>query len=112
LSERALAIAEEHGWTSQSMTTGAFATAGTVLCRRGRFAEAERHLARAEESLRTASDPGTEVVVRHARGMLRFGEGRFEEALAEFARAQSLERLLSSEHVFAIEARGRALQVR
>jgi LuxR family maltose regulon positive regulatory protein len=112
LSERALAIAQEHGWTSQSMTTGAFATAGTVLVRRGRFAEAERHLARAAESLRTASDPGTEVVLRHARGMLRFGEGRFEEALAEFARAQSLERLLSSEHVFAIEARGRALQVR
>ena len=35
LSERALAIAEEHGWAGQSMTTGAFATAGTVLVRRG-----------------------------------------------------------------------------
>ena len=44
LSERALAIAEEHGWTSQSMTTGAFAMAGMALVRMGRFAEAERHL--------------------------------------------------------------------
>ena len=112
LSERALAIAEEHGWTSQSITTGAFATAVTALVRRGRFGEAERHLARVEESLRTASDPGTEVVLRHAHGMLRFGEGRFEEALTEFGRAESLGRLLSSEHVFAIEARGRAIQVR
>ena len=77
LSERALAIAEEHGWTSQSMTTGAFAMAGIALVRMGRFADAERHLARAEESLRAAADPGTEVVLRHARGMLRFGEGRF-----------------------------------
>ena len=112
LSERALAIAEEHGWTGQSMTTGAFAMAGMALVRMGRFAEAERHLARAEESLRAAADPGTEVVLQHARGMLRFGEGRFDEALAEFARAQGLERLLASEHVFTVDVRGRALQVR
>ena len=111
LSERALAIAEDHGWTSQSITTGAFAVAGMALVRMGRFAEAERHLTRAEESLRTAADRGTEVVLRHARGMLRFGEGRFGEALAEFARAQSLERLLASEHVFTVDVHGRALQV-
>ena len=61
LSERAIAIAEEHGWTGQSMTTGAFAMAGMALVRMGRLAEAERHLARAEESLRAAADPGTEV---------------------------------------------------
>ena len=112
LSERALAIAEEHGWSSQSMTTGAFAMAGMALVRMGRFAEAERHLARAEESLRAAADPGTEVVLQHARGMLRFGEGRFDEALAEFARAQGLERLLASKHVFTVDVRGRALQLR
>ena len=112
LSERALAIAEEHGWTSQSITTGAFATAGMALVRMGRFAEAERHLTRAEESLRTAADRGTEAVLHHARGMLRFGEGRFDEALTEFARAQSLERLLASEHVFTVDVHGRALQVR
>ena len=112
LSERALAIAEEHGWTGQSLTTGAFAMAGTALARMGRFAEAERHLARAEETLRLAADPGTEVVLHHARGMLRFGEGRFDEALADFERAQGLQRLLASEHVFTADARGRALQVR
>ena len=112
LSERALAIAEEHGWSSQSMTTGAFAAAGTALVRMGRFAEAEGHLARAEETLRLAADPGTEVGLHHARGMLRFGEGRFGEALADFARAHGLQRLLASEHVFTVDARGRALQVR
>ena len=112
LSERAIAIAEEHGWTNQSMTTGAFAMAGMALVRMGRFAEAERHLARAEECLRAAADPGTEVVVHHARGMLSFGEGRFDEAVAEFARARDLERLLAGEHVFKVDVRGRALQVR
>jgi LuxR family transcriptional regulator, maltose regulon positive regulatory protein len=112
LSERALAIAEEHGWTGQSMTTGAFAMAGTALVRLGRFAEAERHLARAEDMLRLAADPGTDVVLHHARGMLRFGEGRFDEALADFERAHGLQRMLASEHVFTVDARGRALQVR
>jgi LuxR family maltose regulon positive regulatory protein len=112
LSERAIAIAEEHGWTSQSMTTGAFVMAGMALVRMGRFVEAERHLSRAEECLRAAADPGTEVVVHHARGMLSFGQGRFDEALAEFARAQNLERMLAGEHVFKVDVRGRALQVR
>ena len=112
LSERALAIAEEHGWTSQSMTTGAFVMAGMALVRMGRFADAERHLDRAEEALREGADPGTEVMLHHARGMLRFGEGRFDEALIEFARAQRLERLLAGEHVLTVDVRSRALQVR
>ena len=112
LSERALAIAEEHGWTSQSMTTGAFVMAGMALVRMGRFADAERHLDRAEEALREGADPGTEVMLHHARGMLRFGEGRFDEALDEFARAQRLERLLAGEHVLTVDVRSRALQVR
>ena len=111
LSERALAIAETHGWSSQSMTTGAFAMAGMAFVRMGRFAEAERHLARAEDTLRAALDPGTEVVLHHARGMLRFGEGRFDQALAEFAAAQGLERLLAGTHVFTVDVRSRALQV-
>ena len=112
LSERALAIAEEHGWTSQSMTAGAFAMAGMALLWMGRFAEAEPHLTRAEETLRLAADPGTEVMLHHARGMLGLGDGRFGEALASFARVEGLQRLLASEHVLAAEARGRALQVR
>ena len=94
------------------MSTGAFVMAGMALVRMGRFVEAERHLARAEECLRAAADPGTELVVHHARGILSFGEGRFDEAVAEFARAQNLERLLAGEHVFKVDVRGRALQVR
>ena len=111
LSERALAIAETHGWSGQSMTTGAFAMAGMAFVRMGRFAEAERHLARAEDTLRAAIDPGTEVVLHHARGLLRFGEGRFDQALAEFAAAQGLERLLAGTHVFTVDVRSRGLQV-
>ncbi len=111
LSERALAIAEEHGWTSQSMATGAFVMAGMALVRLGRFADAERHLGRAEEALRGGSDPGTEVLLHHARGMLRFGEGRFQEALGELARAHRLEGLLAGRHVLMVDVHGLALQV-
>jgi len=112
LSELAIAIAEEHGWANQSIATGAFAMAGMALVRMGRFAEAERHLSRAEECLRAAADPGTELVVHYTRGILSFGEGRFDEAMAEFARAQEVERLLAGEHVFKLDVPGRALQVR
>ncbi len=112
LSERALAIAEEHGWTSQSMTTGAFVMAGMALVRMGRSADAERHLDRADEALREGADPGTEVLLHHARGMLRFGAGRFDEALLEFAHAQRVERLLAGEHVLTVDVRSRTLQVR
>ena len=111
LSERAIVIAEEHGWTSQSITAGAFVMAGTALVRMGRFAEAERHLDRAEQALRDGADPGTEVLLHYARGMLRFGEGRFQEALGELARAQRLERLLAGRHVVLVDVRSRALQV-
>jgi LuxR family maltose regulon positive regulatory protein len=112
LSERAIAIAEEHGWTDQSMTTGAFAMAGMALVRMGRLADAEGRLDRAAESLRMAPDPGTEVLLRHARGMLHFQQGRFAEALAEFARAEAPERLLAGEHVLAVDVQARALQAR
>jgi LuxR family transcriptional regulator, maltose regulon positive regulatory protein len=112
LSERAIALAEEHGWTDQSMTTGAFAMASMALVWMGRSADAERHLARADESLGVAGDPGTEVLLQHARGMLRFEQGRFDEALAEFGRAQGLERLLAGEHMLTVDAWARALQAR
>jgi LuxR family maltose regulon positive regulatory protein len=52
------------------------------------------------------------VVVHHARGLLRFGQGRLEEALAAFTRAQDLQPLLGGEHIFGVDARARALQVR
>lgn len=112
LSESAVAIAEEHGWTCESMTTGAFATAGLALAWLGRIAEAERHLDRAEECLRAGADLGTEIMLHHARGMIRAGEGGFHEALTQFGHAERLQRLLAAEHAFGLEVRGRALQAR
>ena len=44
--------------------------------------------------------------------MLRFGEGRLDEALAEFTRGEGLAPQLAGEHAFTVELRARALQVR
>jgi LuxR family transcriptional regulator, maltose regulon positive regulatory protein len=94
------------------MATSAFAMAGMALARMGRFAEAERRLDRAAKTLRASADPGTEVVLHHARGVLRFAEGRLEQALAEFTRADGLDGQIAGRHAFAVDVRGRALQVR
>jgi LuxR family transcriptional regulator, maltose regulon positive regulatory protein len=112
LSEQALAIAEERGWGEEPMATAAFAIAAMALVRLGRFQEAEERLDSAEPSLRGLGEPVTEVVLHHTRGMLRFGQGRFEEALTAFARAQDLGRLLVREHIMLAELHDRVLQVR
>jgi LuxR family transcriptional regulator, maltose regulon positive regulatory protein len=111
LGERAIAIAEERGWTRESMTTGAFAAAGMALALMGRMGEAERQLERADEALRVAGDPATEVVLRQARGLLRFAQNQLAEAAAEFTQARGLERLLASGHVLASHGRCRSVQL-
>jgi LuxR family maltose regulon positive regulatory protein len=110
LAERAIAIAEEHGWTSEPMTNSAFAAAGLALVWLGRFVEAERQLERGEEALRTAADPGTEVVLRHARGLLSLAQDRPDEAAIEFEQARGAAGLLASGHLLAIDARCRSVQ--
>ena len=113
LSERALAIAEEHGWTSQSMTTGAFAMAGMALVRMGRFADAERHLDRAEEvAARRQPTRGPRSCSTTPAACCASARAASTKRWREFARAQGLERLLAGEHVFTVDVRGRAIQVR
>jgi LuxR family maltose regulon positive regulatory protein len=111
LAEHAVAIAEEQGWASEPMTTGAFAAAGLGHAWLARFEEAERYLDRADEALRAAGDPGTAVVLHHARGLLRFAQGRLDEAAGDLAHARGLARLLAGGHMLAVDVLCVSLQL-
>ena len=84
LAEEGISIAEAHGWGADPVAAAALAVSGLALVWLGRFAEAEERLDRAQHALRPDGEPGTELIVHLARGLLRFTEGRFEEALAAF----------------------------
>jgi LuxR family maltose regulon positive regulatory protein len=109
--ERAVAIADAHGWCSNPIAAAAFAVGGEALLRLGRFSEAEQWLARSGQTL-GSDQPEIEVVRQAAIGLLRFGQARFEEALASLRTALRLQRRLVGEHAWAVELVGRELQAR
>jgi LuxR family transcriptional regulator, maltose regulon positive regulatory protein len=82
-----------------------------VLTWLGRFDDAERWLERADRALGTpAADLGAELVIHHARGLLRLGQGRVEDALEEFRTAERMRTLLPADHLLTIDSRGRMLE--
>ena len=109
-SEEAVAIAETHGWATDPVASAAFAVAGQVLVRLGRFAEAERWLERAEDALHP-QEPATELVLRISQGLLQMGRGRLDDALAAFRAGEQMQALLAGEHMLTAEVRNRILQI-
>jgi LuxR family transcriptional regulator, maltose regulon positive regulatory protein len=107
--ERAVAIAETHGWATDPIAAAAFAAGASVLVRLARFEEAERWLQRAERAL-DPGEPGTELVLHATRGLLRLAQGRLEEALAALRASQEMQARLADEHALTIELGSRALQ--
>jgi LuxR family transcriptional regulator, maltose regulon positive regulatory protein len=112
LAHQAIVAAEAHGWGADPVVAAADAMSGLGLVWLGRFAEAEEHLSRAHQALRLDGEPGTELVVHYARGLLRFAFARLEEALDAFRTAERMQTLLVGEHPLADELRNRIVQVR
>ena len=111
LLEQAVALAEAHGWADDPIEGApALAFLGSELVCLGRFEEAQLNLERAERALAREGAHLTELVVRHAWGMLRFGQGRLEDALAAFRQTERMRALLSED--VTIDPRGRIVQVR
>ena len=110
LSEEAVRIADAHGWGEDPVIVTGLATGAMALLWLGRFDEAERWLERAERTLQPEGEPGTELIVHHARGLLRLAQGRFDEALAAFRAAERMQALLAGKHPFALRTRARLLQ--
>ncbi len=110
LSEEALRIAEAHGWGDDRVAGAALATGAMALVWLGRLAEADVWLERARIALQPEGDPGTELILHDARGLLRVAQGRLEDALEAFGAAQDMQVLLVEKHLFAAPVRARVLQ--
>jgi LuxR family maltose regulon positive regulatory protein len=107
--ERAVAIADAHGWCSNPVVAAPFAIGGEALLRLGRLPEAEQWLARSGQALQS-DQPEIEVIRRVALGLLRLGQERLDEALASFRTALRMQGRLAGEHAWTIELAGRQLQ--
>ena len=110
LSEEAVKIAASHGWGNDPMLVTALATGAMALLWLGRFDDAERWLGRAEDTLRPDGEPGTELIVHHARGLLWLVQDRPAEALESFCAAQRMQTFLADKHPFALRTQARLLQ--
>ncbi len=109
-SQEAVRIADAHGWGEDQVIVTALATGAMVLLWLGRFDEAEQWLERAGRALRPGGEPGTELIVHCARGLLCLARGSLEEALAALRAATRMEGLMAGEHAFAPVVRARVLQ--
>jgi LuxR family maltose regulon positive regulatory protein len=109
-SQEAVRIADAHGWGEDQVIVTALATGAMALLWLGRFDEAEQWLERAGRALRPGGEPGSELIVDCARGVLCLARGSLEEALAALRAAGRIEGLLAGEHAFAPVVRARVLQ--
>jgi LuxR family maltose regulon positive regulatory protein len=107
--ERAVTLAETHGWTADPIAAAAFALGGNLLVRQGRLDDAERWLEHAEGAL-GRGERGTALVLDSATGLLALARGRPPDALAGFLRAQRTQAALPHEHALSVEVRSRLLQ--
>ena len=106
-SEQAAAVAEVHGLDADPVAALAFAVGAGSLAWLGRFDEGEQWLARAQRALRPEVSPGTHLAAHHARGLLRFGQGRLSDALDAFRSAEKMQAILSGQHALTVDLRMR-----
>ena len=106
LSEEAVAIADAHGWGAHRILAPAVAAAAAALVWLGCVDEAERWLDRVASAQPPAGELEAEPVLHFARAFLRLGQGRLEEALAEFRAAERMQASLEREHPLSMEVRG------
>jgi hypothetical protein len=75
-------------------------------CGLRRLGEAEAQLERAEQIPLRGGEPGTELLVRRARGLLLLAEHQLEPGLNRFHAADGMQVLLVQEHTLAAETAG------
>jgi LuxR family maltose regulon positive regulatory protein len=98
---QAVAIAERVGWATHPVIAVAYVTLGQVVLDRGRVAEGERWLARADPILGAHPEPAANVALCHAQGMLAYFQGRHAAAAELFAEGERSIAELRSPHFLA-----------
>jgi LuxR family maltose regulon positive regulatory protein len=86
----AIALAERHGWGTESVIAPALIMLAATLVWTGEFDEGERWLRRTERALQTDAGPDIRLLLHQTAGILHAGRGRRHEALEEFGAAEDL----------------------
>jgi LuxR family maltose regulon positive regulatory protein len=103
----AIAIADKHGWGSESFVVSALTAAAGADVWQARFEDAKAWLARAEQIPGRELDPTAVLTTQLVRGMLHDGEGRYEQALAAYREAEQFQaQLVTSGAFFRVLLRG------
>jgi LuxR family transcriptional regulator, maltose regulon positive regulatory protein len=111
LSEQAVALAADHGWTEDPVNAAALGTKAMMLVWLGRFAEAAAALEQARRAVRPEGEPGTELILHHSAGLLAMAHRRFDEAFAAFEAAERMQAVLAGQHALSGERRSRIVQM-
>jgi LuxR family maltose regulon positive regulatory protein len=93
-SREALELADQHGWGEDQAAGVGYVVLGAVTVGQGRLAEAEPLLVRAQQLVRTDTEPAGAMFLRYARGLLELARGRNEDALSALESAERLARRL------------------
>ena len=86
-SRRAIELADQLGWSEDPIAGTAYLALGGGLISRGRLQEGESWLDRAEQVLEGLPDPEASVSLPYVRGVLRFQQQRYKEAIEWFRNA-------------------------
>jgi LuxR family transcriptional regulator, maltose regulon positive regulatory protein len=97
---QAVALAEQHGWTSDPAIGIACMTIGLVLAWQGQLADAEPWVERAERTLAPDTQPAAVLAIRYIRGTLELERNRNDAALAALESGEALARRLAGRNYF------------
>jgi LuxR family transcriptional regulator, maltose regulon positive regulatory protein len=110
LAEEAIEIARNHGWSDDPIVVPALVIQAYEFVWMGDFEAAERRLESAERALPAEGEPVIDLVAKYSRGLLRFGQGRLEEALEALSAAESVRQRLSK-NIVTVDPRVQLIEV-